>query len=85
MIAKTALLAQLAIGLNLPGVHARGATNSPTDNQLQIPHASVYAGTHNASILYTPIVMCEAITLTQNMSVEILSHCAVKRVGWLKL
>ena len=84
MIIKLALLAQLS-GAPIKTTADISIIGERPPTSMAIPHISTRVDSAPLSILYTPVVMCDAIALTKQLPVEILSHCAVNRVGWLKL
>lgn len=82
MLAKLTLLAQLT---TTPALYPASSPRAETRGPIAIPHVSVPVNASNDSILYTPVVVCESIAMNRQLSVEIIAHCAVNRVGWLKL
>lgn len=83
MLAKLALMIQISAA----PLSARATVDTHEglgNGYMRRPHIAAPLSLPVDSILYTPVVMCDAITLTKQLPVEILTHCAVKRVGWLK-
>ena len=75
MFTKLALVTHLALNNVTPGDR----------ETLKLPFTALTVGESvPAVVLYAPIIACDALVIDKNTPLDVLTHCAVGRQGWLK-
>jgi len=75
MFTKIALLSQLALS----------NVSSGEREALKLPFTALTVGDSvPAVVLYAPVIACDSLAINKNTPLNILTHCAVGRQGWLK-
>ena len=74
MFTKLVIVTKLAI-----------APSGDISESYKVPFTARTVGDSVPAVLYAPVIACESVPLTKSTPVDILTHCAAGREGWLKL